>query len=69
MAEDSAKADAPKCYRCGGQGWLQYRIEEIDGYSTAILQPCECEYGRKLVRRERERDERFKQYTGALRTA
>jgi hypothetical protein len=56
---------SPKCHRCGGTGWLQYRIVEIDGFSTAILQACECDAGRKFVQRERERDERFKQYAGA----
>ncbi len=64
--QQPAGDDTPKCFRCGGTGWLAYRIEEIDGYSTAVLQACECDVGRKLVRRERERDERFKQYAGAL---
>lgn len=58
--------ETPRCHRCGGTGWLAYRIEEIDGHSTAVLQACECPKGRALVKAERERDERFKQYSGAL---
>ena len=64
---DDGEQELPKCLRCGGTGWLAYRIVEIDNRSTAILQACECHYGRAMVKAERERDERFKQYSGATR--